>query len=748
MSTPPDRNEHASTNVHHADGPTTEPLRSKSLSARAKSLWTETGITWPVYKLMFKGALAPTIATALFQANSYSTTFTTVGYLTGIMAILSIVIQPRAKFLQTMLVNVLFVCIAAAVVILAFYCCVQARLHSVGAVEPGNGGSDTSGTAAQGAQTSPYNSSASAVAGVWLMVLVYTWATVRAAKPQFMIPTIAASIITNVGLVYAPQFSTMIQAEAFIKKLMSAIFTGFAIGTGVSLFIFPATSRKVVFNDFAAYITGMRSALAANMTYMHSLEDSDMFTFKRTETARHRLVQSPEAQAVKAKMLALSGLHAKLTGDLPFAKREVALGSLGPDDLQQIAKLLRMIMLPLLGLSCLSDIFERITEERGWGDVPVDSPEDSAAPEVGTKMRAVLEWHELTRKLREPFSDIAETIDQGLEHVGLVLSPTKPSQQTDLTADLEAKDTQPRPGSKDFGTYLDRRTSTFHEQKQDMLKVWCSVKGIELPDGFFTDPDVTTKFQDPEWLRLDHDSEVRRRSRRQLYICLYMEFLLWSIGRRVYDLVAFVEHKRLTGKLNKRRLVVPGSKRLRKWAVSLLRRDADTRDDQQIEGNDQMTTVYLGEAFGKKKDPMHLPPHNAWERFSDKLRRIPAFLSSPPSVFGFRVACATMCVAIIGYLHDTQTMYTKERLFWAQIMVAIGMQPTAGQGLRNAMLRILGTGVFMLAALVCWYIVDTKTAGVIVFYFIFIHAGPYIIVKYPTLTTLGMIGPITMTLII
>jgi len=62
--------------------------------------------------------------------------------------------------------------------------------------------------------------------------------------------------------------------------------------------------------------------------------------------------------------------------------------------------------------------------------------------------------------------------------------------------------------------------------------------------------------------------------------------------------------------------------------------------------------------------------------------------------------------------------------------------------------RIMGTGMFMIAAWICWYIVDGHVAGILVFYWVFLHIGPWIIVKYPAYTTLGMIGPITMTLII
>jgi hypothetical protein len=725
-----------------------EKDETPALSERCKTLWTKTGITWPRYKLMFKGALAPTIAVALFQADDFASHFSTVGYLVGITSILSLVIQPRSKFLQTMLVNVVFVCFAAACVTLALYCCVQARIHSGESGRPSQGGADTSGLAATGAQTAPYNSSAAAVAGIWLMVMIYCMSTVRAAKPQFMIPAMAGAIIGNVGMVYAPQFSSMVQAEAFIKRLLEAFLTGFGIGTGVSLFIFPLTSRTVVFNDMSAYLTSLRSALTANMDYVHSLENTDMFTFGRTETMRHRMIHSPEAEVVKAKMQALQDASAKLNTDLPFAKREIALGNLGPDDLQSIARLLRLIMLPMVGLSCISDIFERIAEDRGWVSIPFDDAASLSGTALGdmTKRRAVLEWHELMRALREPFQEMANVIDEGLEHAMIDLRLKKIKKPA--PEDIEAKSDRPKPGDEGFAEYLNQRTKSFHKRKQSMLVAWCRVRGIELPDDFFTNPEVMKNFQDPDWLKLDFDPALRARSRRQLYICLYMEFLLWSIGRRVYDLVIFAETARVAGKLGKKRLIVPGSKTLKKWFKSFFKADADSSENQQMEGSDEMTRVHLGSAYTRKKDPMHLPPQNAWERIGDRIRKLAQFFGSPESVFGARVALATMCIAVVAYLRDTQVFYTQNRIFWAQIMTSIGMQPSAGQSLRGAFFRIAGTGLFMIAAWICWYIVDGNVPGVIVFYFIFLHIGPWIMLKYPTYTTLGVIGPITMTLIL
>lgn len=212
---------------------------SKTLLSRVKQLWGKTGITLRVYESMFKGALAPTIAIASFQATSWANHYTTLGYLVGIMTVLSTVIQPRAKFVQTMLMQILLVCIGSAITMLAFFCCVQARISSEGSNGPGTGGPGTSGLASKGAETSTYNASASAVAGVWLFAEIYTISVLRARMPQYTVPCIMWAVFANVSMTYAPQFSTMGQATSLVLSLLEAYLTAFGIATGVSLLVFP-----------------------------------------------------------------------------------------------------------------------------------------------------------------------------------------------------------------------------------------------------------------------------------------------------------------------------------------------------------------------------------------------------------------------------------------------------------------------------------------------------------------------------
>lgn len=724
-----------------------EPKSKRSLVEKCKMLWAKTGIDKRTYMSMFKGALAPTIALALIQATSYANFYTTLGYLVIVMTVLPTVIMPRAKFIQTMLISIFLMCLGSAIALLALYCSVEARINSVGYHGPGQGGPGTSGTAAVGAATAKYNSSGSAVAGVWLFVQIFIISVVRAKKPQYTIPCIMWAVLANVAMTYGPQFSTMIQAEAFIKKLLTTFLTGFAIATGISLLIFPHTSRQVVFKQMSAYISSLRGAVQANLKYLESLEETDMFAAQRTNTAGEKPPRSKEAQDFKQQVQGLAGLHAKLGADLPFAKREIAMGRLGPDDIQEIFRLFRLVMIPILGLSSLSDIFDRLAEDIGW-DRSVDFAHVTfdKAPNDNEKMRieAINEWHELMRQLREPFGMITKGIDGGLQHVLLTLQLTKPPKKG---SDVENDGSTPKPGEKAFTSYFESKYWEFMESKKTMMRGWCYLHGIDLPEDFFENDDHED-FEAPSWMQEGLLSEPHRRLRRQLYLCLYIEFLLLTMAKRLHKLMLTVDNFRDSGKLSKTRIVVPGYKRVRKWFLNLFNDNEDSHGDDDINTDGHNTQVYLGDAYKKRKDPEHLPPQNSWEHFGNQFRKVAHFFRSPASAFGFRVACATMSIAIINYLSDTQVFFTTQRLFWAQIMVSISMSPTAGQSLRNFILRILGTFVAVIAAWIAWYIVDGKTPGVIVFYFIVIHGGVYILLKYPQYMPVGMISQITLSLVI
>lgn len=287
------------------------------------------------------------------------------------------------------------------------------------------------------------------VAGVWLFVQIYGISVIRGKNPQLTVPCITYAIFANVSMVYSPQFSTMAQAESFAYRLLSAFYAGFAIAMGVSLFVFPLNSRQVAFKSMIGYVESLRGAVTANIAYMRSLEETDMFAAQKANTQGHRPTNSPEAEAFKAKVRGLSALHTKLHTDLPFAKREVAIGKIGPDNIQEIYRLLRQIMVPTVGLSCMPEIFEHVAERRGWDrsvSVAGLSIGDDVDADLKVRIEVVNEWHELTRLLREPFGQMTQTIDYGLQHILITLELQTDSKKGRKPPDEESSGSDPIPG--------------------------------------------------------------------------------------------------------------------------------------------------------------------------------------------------------------------------------------------------------------------------------------------------------------
>jgi hypothetical protein len=170
-----------SNNGYQQDPSLTEDKKEKDQKPSfVKRTWTKLGLDIPTLLMMAKAALPPTIAMAMYQADAVARVYSTLGYLTAIISILGFCIMPRAKFIQTMTMNILGTCIGSAIAMLMVWSGVKAREH----------------TTNPGAPLERYNSSQSAVLGVWLFFQIYVVNTVKAKCPQLAFPTIIVRLCT------------------------------------------------------------------------------------------------------------------------------------------------------------------------------------------------------------------------------------------------------------------------------------------------------------------------------------------------------------------------------------------------------------------------------------------------------------------------------------------------------------------------------------------------------------------------
>lgn len=152
--------------------------------------------------------------------------------------------MPRAKFFQTLILNILGICIGSAIGLLGIWSGVEARKNTT---PPGS--------------KALYNSSQSVVCAIWLFANIYFSNCMRARFPALQIPVIMYAIFTNISFTFGHLFTSIEQGEALIKQILTAFLTAFGLSTGVNLLVFPVTSRTVVLKEFEGYLGAVRGTL-------------------------------------------------------------------------------------------------------------------------------------------------------------------------------------------------------------------------------------------------------------------------------------------------------------------------------------------------------------------------------------------------------------------------------------------------------------------------------------------------------
>ncbi|KAK0719079.1 hypothetical protein B0T21DRAFT_374722 [Apiosordaria backusii] len=726
-------NASSNTNVH---GPSDDVPTDKKPNFLTR-LVNRLGLDAATLITMFKGSLPPTIAISMYQAAPITAYFTTLGYLVPIVSVLALAILPRGKFLMNIILNLFSVCLVAAISMLALWSAVKAREHTRSSAPP-----PSSGTGGGQAMTMvPYNSSQSAVCAVWLFFGIWLGNVARAKLPAFNLPVIIFSIFVNVAATYGPFMTTTTAAQRFVRELLAAMLVALALALAVNLLVFPISSRLVVFKEVEGAIGLLRRTARLQREYLVSLEKEDMFAVASHATGSgaqegRRLTKEERAakqlQETGDKMRQLAG---KLHADIPFAKRDFAWGKLDGDDIGELMTLVRNVYIPVLGMMTIIDIFKRVSEHRGWNHHHGEDEDEMPDEDIAAKEREKRVWNEVMKQLHEPFEILSEAIDQGLEHAGICLE-LLPRPKKNKHADVEAQGEQVQPGDPGLAKVLEEKVAAFYSKKGELLRTWVRERGFRL-EG-----------EDEDEERDELPGEQRERDQSQLYIILYMENLMHASGEAVQALVAFADRKVADGTMSKSRVIIPTNRRLRKLLLSVFNNEDSSGEESPDLTETGNTIVYFGDGYNRKKDPEHLPPETPWQHFGNGLRKISAFFGSEESMFGFRVACATMTVGIVAFLEETQRFFMEQRLVWAMIIIALGMTMTSGQSFFGFLCRVGGTVVAMVLSLINWYIVDGRPAGAIVFMWFFIFISYYFFIKYPRFIPAIMIAIVTQVLII
>ena len=230
-----------------------------------------------------------------------------------------------------------------------------------------------------------------------------------------------------------------------------------------------------------------------------------------------------------------------------------------------------------------------------------------------------------------------------------------------------------------------------------------------------------------------------------------MENLIHAAAVAVLEVARFADEAVESGVMRRKRLIYPKWKTIRKWIRGCLNvEDTPVTDAATDNTGSNLGTIYLGDAFRKQRDPEHALPTNSWETFGQHMRKVPQILSSPEVAFGFRVSCATMSIAIVAYLEQTQRFFFEERVVWALIMIAIGMTMTTGSGTFGLLARVIGTIVATACSLLIWYIAGGQgfSGAVIPVLFVFLFIEHYFFLRYPAYPVVFIITMVTQLLVV
>jgi hypothetical protein len=385
-------------------------------------------------------------------------------------------------------------------------------------------------------------------------------------------------------MIYGVLFPSIPVATSFMKNLLDTFLTGFALATGVHIFVFPTSSRKIVFLEMTGYLKLMNGVLKLNSAYMASLEnydplaarangdDKDAKLSKKDEKKKKKkkydehaddILLTPAAVKLRETLNKLLELHAKMSGDVTPAKREIAIGKLESHDITELWRLLRQIFLPVVGLSSVINVLERQAAMFHW-----DKSKDELTEEEDKIRHHQLDYvHFLMKNLHGPFASMIGNLDGAFQHILLTLEFVKPEKKQ-KQPDEESKGDEPaKPGTPGYAEVFKKSVDDFYDSKQKTLQEWCKQHNIELPPDFFE-----SSFVFPENIS-PIDENVRERRQRQLFFVLYLEYLLWRCGKSMLDLILYVDKRKQEGAFKSSKIIFPGSKTM--VSISLITQPCD-----------------------------------------------------------------------------------------------------------------------------------------------------------------------------
>ncbi len=274
--------------------------------------------------------------------------------------------------------------------------------------------------------------------------------------------------------------------------------------------VIPVTTRDAVTLVLNEYLHHLKSALDAQAQLVGSLPSrgwaattnnvggrfgSDTTDSSQLDDSSDRVTAWPEADNWKAAVSAATECQVKIHSELRYVKREFAWSKLAAGDFVSISKLLRSILVPVAGLDSVIQACDRVEKMGGWPSTKMSAKQQQPPSQSYTSAHSGEEgdeeqeddderqdWSWLLGQLHEPFQRLWQAMIEGLDYTFFKLGITrKPAFCT--KEELEAKGNfDPGDGGGDktgFATYLARTIDDFLREREQPLKEWCRLNGLD-----------------------------------------------------------------------------------------------------------------------------------------------------------------------------------------------------------------------------------------------------------------------------
>ncbi|EYE94810.1 uncharacterized protein EURHEDRAFT_479275 [Aspergillus ruber CBS 135680] len=682
----------------HAFQATTRRLQLKSVLAQ---------LTLDRHTIMMaiKSSIPPTILLCAIQSNAWINLFQTQAYLAAIMSTCVLPTLPRARLIEYNFQLAFVVTVSYCWVLLGGWSGLQARKHTTNGPE----------------ELKAYNSSAEAIAAIFLMFWTWCVFTLKSTFPTWAIQCTWAGIFAVVTLPTVAQASSMQEIIAQTSTVFEVFLVGQAVGFVNALVVFPQSCRGVFRKDMRACLDGLVAIMQAQK---RCIED---FRSRRISAEGEDERNNSVHQLQNALQLFINSI-VKARGDVEYAEREMSWDRLDHQQLEHIASMLVDLIAPASGLGSAANMLQLAVDKEYNSSNDTGGVNSNA--EAGHNAESEEYWHRLEGEMHEQSYRISEAIIEGVEHAKLRLELTK---ERSLFGRVHARKTDEE--SQKFP--MKPGEASFLESYRDVFDK-CCVLG---QDTYGTDGEKLLDYYIRHRPQVEDLSQVTSEAHPntlRYFLLLHSHTLLSLLGDEFLKLLLFTEECHAHPK----RLLIPRLRHLRYW-LKVLVHIAGTRPGSTYQSMDPQTNVELGSTFYDRKDPDHLPPANLMESFGDKIRKINAVFRTNHAAYGLRGVCAVMTISIMAFLRDSQSFYSRQRFLWALFAIVLSMGRTAGSSTFLLLCRILGTIASMIASYIIWYIVDQKTPGILVFVWLWFTVIGFFMIKFPKFFSVWFVALIT-----